>query len=220
MERQHDLGMRRRILLGLVLWPHAAMSQADRMLPSSPVDAVALYVVPTDGIPEPLAANIARALTRDTGLWIKSSTWAPSGVDEPFAGTNQYAAEDYLQLGTSLSSRLPDTNARTYFIVLTDRDINSRSRNFRFQYSVHSPMARTSVLSLARLAFEADGTPATMDALALRTQKMLLRIVGEMKFGWQRSSDPGDLMYAPIMSLADIDRTSLIHTLRARKLSP
>lgn len=193
-----------------------AAAQTDRFVPSSPVDAVTLYVIPTDGIPEEGAANIARALTKDTGLWVKSSLWAPSGVEEPFAGTNQYPAEDYFPLGINLSKLLPDAGPRTYFIVLTDRDINSRSQNFRFQYSSHNPMARTSVLSIARLLYEQDGTPATGDIVGARVQKMLMRIVGEMKLGWKRNTEPTDLMYSPIMSIEDIDRMSLIHTVQAK----
>ena len=193
-----------------------ANAQMSRMVPSSPVDAVVAYVIPTDSIPEQAAASIARALTKDTGVWIKATTWAPSKVEQPFAGTNQYPAEDYLSIGKSLARMLPDAGPRTYFIVLTDRDINSRSQNFRFQYSLHSPMARTSVLSVARLLYDKDGLPASNEVINARVQKMLMRIVGEMKLGWKRSSDPEDLMYAPIMSIDDVDRLSVSHTVQQR----
>ncbi len=207
---------RRALLLSTLVAAPLACAQPEGLVPSSPVDAVVLYVIPTDGIPEQFAAGVARALTKDTGLWVKSSLLAPSGVNEPFAGTNQYPADDYLPLGATLSSRLRDAGPRTYFIVLTDRDINSRSLNFRFQYSFHSPMARTSVLSVARLLFTKEGNPAPLEVVDLRVRKMLMRIVGEMKLSWQRSPDPADLMYSPIMSIEDIDRMSLVHTLAAR----
>jgi predicted Zn-dependent protease len=190
---------------------------AQPLVPGSPVDGVALYVIPTDGVPEQFAANVARALTKDTGLWVKSTLKVPSENIEPFAGTNQYPADDYLPMGIRVSKQLQDTTARTYFIVLTDRDINARSQNFRFQYSFHNPMARTSVLSLARLLYEKDGSNASEDVVALRIQKLLLRIVGEMRFGWKRTNDPTDLMFAPIMSIEDIDRMSLIHAMQSRK---
>lgn len=208
--------LRRSALLFLTTSP-LAQSGAQPLVPSSPVDGVALYVIPTDGVPEQFAANVARALTKDTGFWVKSTMKVPSESIEPFAGTNQYPADDYLPIGIRVSKQLQDTTARTYFIVLTDRDINSRSQNFRFQYSFHNPMARTSVLSVARLFYEKDGSNATEDVVALRIQKMLLRIVGEMRFGWKRTNDPTDLMYAPIMSIEDIDRMSLVHTIQRRK---
>ena len=74
-----------------------------------------------------------------------------------------------------------------------------------------------SVLSVARLFYEKDGSTAPDDVVALRVQKMLLRIVGEMRFGWKRTNDPTDLMYAPIMSIEDIDRMSLVHTIQQRR---
>lgn len=208
--------MKSMTVLLLLHLPIMANAQMDRVVPSSPVDAVVAYVIPTDAIPEQAAASIARALTKDTGLWIKASTWAPSSVEQPFAGTNQYPAEDYLPVGKSLAKVLPDAGPRTYFIVLTDRDINSRSQNFRFQYSLHSPMARTSVLSVARLLYDKDGAPASSEIVGARVQKMLMRIVGEMKLGWKRTSDPADLMYAPIMSIDDIDRMSVSHSVQQR----
>ena len=210
---------RRTILLSLLI-PTLTHAQPERLVPSSPVDGVVLYIIPTDGIPEQFAANVARALTEDTGMWIKSSLLVPSGVSAPFAGTNQYPAEDYLPLGATLSKQLRDAGPRTYFIVLTDRDINSRSQNFRFQYSFHNPMARTSVLSIARLLFTKEGNPAPVDIIALRLRKMLMRIVGEMKLGWKRTTDPADLMYSPIMSIDDIDRMQLSESLETRGITP
>lgn len=209
--------MLRRPLLAAWLLPAMALAQPERWVPSSPVDGVSLYVIPTDGFPEQLAASIARALTKDTGQWVKSSLLIPSGVNDPLPGTNQYPADDYLPFGLKAAKQLPDTNARTYFIVLTDRDINSRSQNFRFQYSFHNPMARTSVLSVARLAYEKDGSVAPADVMGLRTQKMLMRIVGEMKLGWKRTTDPTDLMFSPIMSIEDIDRMSIVHSVQSRQ---
>jgi predicted Zn-dependent protease len=211
------LRMLRRTLFAIPLVPAMAVGQPERLVQSSPVDGVSLYVIPTDGFPEQLAANIARALTTDTGQWVKSSLLIPSGVNEPLPGTNQYPADDYLPFGIRAAKQLSDANARTYFIVLTDRDINSRAQNFRFQYSFHSPMARTSVLSVARLLYEKDGSVAPVDVIGLRAQKMLMRIVGEMKLGWKRTTDPTDLMFSPIMSIEDIDRMSIVHSVQSRQ---
>jgi predicted Zn-dependent protease len=207
---------RRHLLFAFPVWITVWAQHQDLPL-TSPVEAVDFYVIPTDDISEQATGDIARALTKDTGLWIKSTMWAPSDASEPFAGTNQYAAEDYLPMGVKAARTLHDVSPRTYFIVLTNRDINSKNRNFRFQYSMHSPMTNTSVLSIARVQYTNDGSPAAPDVVAVRVAKMLLRIVGEMRLGWKRTSDPSDLMYAPIMSIDDIDRMSLSHTLHTRK---
>lgn len=212
MPRRHLLFL----LFLLPLWLTARAQYQEQPL-ASPVDAVHLYVVPTDEVSEQMAGAIARALTKESGLWIKSTMWTPPGKLEPFAGTNQYAAEDYFPIGAKVARMLKEVSPRTYFIVLTNRDINSSNRNFRFQYSLHSPMANTSVLSLARLLYTRDGEAATPDVVGTRVGKMLLRIVGEMRLGWKRTNDPGDIMYAPIMSIDDIDRMDLPRTVRTRK---
>lgn len=200
-----------------VLAPRWASAQNQPVPGASVVDSVALYVLPTDGVAEQAAAQVARALTQDTGLWVKASLWVPPGPLAPLPGGQQFAGEDYLALGSALARRLQDAGPRTYFIVLTDRDINARSQNFRFQFSMHSPMQRTSVLSVARLLYAKDGSPAPGDVVSARVQKMLMRIVGEMRLGWQRTSDPADLMYAPILSVNDIDGMDLRQTVQARK---
>lgn len=212
MQRRHLLFL----LFLLPLWLGARAQNQDLPV-ASPVDAVHLYVIPTDDISEQAAGQIARALTQVSGLWVKSTGWSPSGKLEPFPGTNQYAGEDYFPIGVRASRMLKEVSPRTYFIVLTNRDINSSSRNFRFQYSMHSPMLNTSVLSVARLQHYGDGTPAPLDVVGARVGKMLLRIVGEMRMGWKRTSDPADLMFAPIMSIDDIDRMDLAASVQARK---
>jgi predicted Zn-dependent protease len=209
---------RRHLLLAFPVCLTARAQNFDLPL-ASPADAVNVYIIPTDGISVDTVGELARALSKATGLWIKATMWTPSDGIEPFAGTNQYPAEDYFPLGARVGRMLREVSPRTYYIVLTDRDLNSKSRNFRFQYSSHSPMANTSVLSIARLLYTNIGTPATNDVVGSRVAKMLLRIVGEMRMGWKRTSDPADLMYAPIMSMDDVDRMDLTYSLQNHKLA-
>lgn len=193
-----------------------ALAQNQPVPGASVVDSVSLYVLPTDNVAEQAVAQLAQALSQDTGLWVKASPWVPPGPLVPLPGGLQFAGEDYLALGSAVAKRLQDAGPRTYFIVLTDRDINARSQNFRFQFSMHSPMQRTSVLSMARLLYAKDGSPAPGEVVGARVQKMLMRIVGEMRLGWQRTSDPADLMYAPILSVDDIDGMDVVSSVRAR----
>ena len=202
----------------LYVYSIVAQKQEQTQPLANPLDAVAFYIIPTDDVAEQAAGTIARALTKDTGLWIKSTVWAPSDVSEPLPGSNQYPAEDYFPVGARLAGTLRDASPNTYFIVLTNRDINSKTRNFRFQYSMHSPTVNTSVLSVARLLYNLDGSRATGTVAAERVTKMLMRIVGEMRLGWKRTSDPKNLMYAPVMSVEDIDRMSLSYTMNSHKI--
>lgn len=204
--------------LAVIAVPRWASAQNQPVPGPSVVDSVALYLLPTDGVAEQAAGQVAQALTQDTGLWVKASLWVPPGPLAPLPGGQQFAGEDYLALGSAVARRLQDAGPRTYFIVLTDRDINARSQNFRFQFSMHSPMQRTSVLSVARLLLAKDGSPASADVVCTRVQKMLMRTVGEMRLGWQRTSDPADLMYASLLSVDDIDGMDVANTVRMRPL--
>jgi predicted Zn-dependent protease len=179
---------------------------------SSPLDDVAVYIVPLDDFPEDLAASLARLLQQQLGLRVKASIRLPSLDLDLLPGTNQTVSEDILQKGFAASSRLPEASSDTYRLFLTGRDINNRSANFRFTFSTHAPAIRSSVLSVARLMEFQQGQPVFTALAATRTVKMSLRAIGEMRLGWKRSTQPEDLMYAPIMGLADLDRIGLEHS--------
>ena len=209
--------MNRRHLLVTLALPFATKAQNLDLPRSSLIDATAFYIIPTDDIDENTCAQMARALTKALNVLVKSTTWAPSEVKEPLPGSNQYASEDYFPMGARVARTLKDTSPRTYFIVLTTRDINTRSQNFRFQFSTHSPMANTSVLSIARLLHDSAGSRATDKVIGDRVAKMFVRIIGEMRLGWKRSSDSKDVMFAPIMSIEDIDKMDIEHSMQARR---
>ena len=41
--------------------------------------------------------------------------------------------------------------------------------------------------------------------------KLIKRAIGEMHLGWRRSTNPDDVMYAPLMGLQDLDRIGTRH---------
>lgn len=84
---------RRHVLLAFPVWLTANAQNLD--LPqASPVDAVNVYIIPTDGISEEAAGGIARALSKETGLWIKSTLWASfsHAHDQVYLGRNKPTA--------------------------------------------------------------------------------------------------------------------------------
>jgi predicted Zn-dependent protease len=203
--------MNKRSALLVALSVCLSLASAQPFPRASPIDNVAVYLIPSEGFPEELSATIARTLTKDTGLWVKSSLRIPATDMSPLPGTNQYAADDFFAKVLPRAKALPEASPRTYYVILTTHDINSRSQNFRFQFSSHSPMLNASVVSLARLLTYSNGNAILDDAAAARLYKMTKRAVGEMRLGWKRSADTQDLMYAPIMSIEDLDRIGLEH---------
>ncbi|XLZ67873.1 hypothetical protein ABT364_15030 [Massilia sp. SR12] len=204
------------LLFLMLAWP-AARAQNQDFPVANPADKVHVYIIPTDGIAEQAAGRMARGVSAETGLTVRTTLWAPSGKLVPFAGTDQYAAEDLIALSAPIARTLHDVAPNTYYIVLTNRDINSSDRTFRYVFAHHNPATNTSVLSIARLLPNRNGTAATPEVAGMRIGKMLVRTVGEMRLGWKRTGDQQDVMYAPIMSTDDIDRMDLARSVQARK---
>ena len=174
-------------------------------------EAVPVYVVPLDDFPEEYAANVARALASQLGIRVRAGMRLPPLRIPVLPATGQYAGEALLERAVRASARLPGMGADTYRLFLTTRDINSQSGGFRFQFSMHSPDLKCSVLSMARLVELENGEPRISQRTGERTIKLAKRAVGELHLGWRRSSDPDDLMYAPLMGLEDLDRIGNEH---------
>jgi predicted Zn-dependent protease len=192
--------------------PPPSMTTANTA-PAAMEDAreVTVYLVPLDDFDVDYSVRMARQFSGEFGVRVKSSL--PMGTRElqPFSGTRQYAAEDIFARAAPVLDRLPERAPTATYVLLTNRDINSRSRLFRFMFSWHDTRLRASVISTARLRPEGDFSPRAAAVLANRLNKMIKRAIGELQFGWRRSSDIGDVMYAPIMSVADIDRMGYAH---------
>lgn len=186
----------------------------------SPLDAVPVYLIPLDDFPSELASSLARSLQSSMGFRVKASLPLPPLRIDSLPGTNQFAVDSILDLGRKASDRLPEATPNTHRIFLTLRDINSRSANFRFQFSAHNRSLNSSVVSLARLLEYANERPLLTEKAALRLLKMVKRAIGEIHLGWTRSPDPKDLMYSPLMSLDDLDGLGLEHTEQAGDHEP
>lgn len=73
---------------------------------------------------------------------------------------------------------------------------------------MHNPTLNSSVVSMARLFEHVGGEVRLTNLTGARVVKLAKRAVGELHLGWKRSTDPRDLMYAPLMGLElDSSRT-------------
>lgn len=195
------------IMSGLMLIALSSSALAGQ----ASLDTVDVYLVPMEDFPEAGAAAIARTMSGDMKLWVKG-TLAMGALDvATLPGTNQLASEDILEKSRSVLKRLPESSDKTYYLMLTTKDINSRAGGTRFQFSAHSRELNASVVSLARLMYDVDGRPATERTIQTRLYKMIKRAIGEMRLEWKRSTNIEDVMYSPIMSLQDLDRIGVGH---------
>jgi predicted Zn-dependent protease len=209
--------VRRRIFLK-VPWLLLLSSLASAQ--SGPLDVVAVYMVPLDDFPSELAEALAKALQQKLNLRIKASIPLPPLSLTTLPGTNQYAGDDIIVQGAKASARLPEMSQTTFRLFLTGKDINTKSGNFRFQFSAHSKLLNCSVISLARLLEYSNGRPVFTQMTVTRLIKLSLRAIGELQFGWVRSTNPEDVMYSPLMTRDDLDRMGFDHTEKSPEESP
>jgi predicted Zn-dependent protease len=176
------------------------------------LDTVDVYIVPLEDFPEGAAAVVAKALSGDMKLWVKA-TLRIGALDVPvLPGTNQFVSEAIIEKSQSVLKRLPESSDKTYFLLLTTQDINSRAGGTRFQFSTHNKVLNTSVISMARMMDYVNGQPVLDEKVSVRLYKMVKRAIGEMHLGWKRSTNIEDIMYSPIMGVQDLDQIGMNHT--------
>lgn len=179
-------------------------------IPKNP-DEVDVYIVPMDDFPLEGANQIAKLMSDDMNLWVKPSVRLGALRSSKLPGTNQLIFEDIISKSIAIIRNFGDVGKDTYFLILTTRDINSGAGMLRFLFAGHDKSLKTSVVSLQRLVNYKNETPVFDEVSKMRLYKMMKRAIGEMHYDWKRTTDKRDIMFAPIMSLKDLDEIGLEH---------
>lgn len=167
--------------------------------------AITVYLIPVEPFSFEFADELARKLSKDLKLNVKASL--PMGAKElsPIFGSSQFSANDIIERAHDVAARLPDRSDPSIAIALTTLDINERTQLLRFLFARNDKSNHTSVISTARMSYSTPIVTASQEQIKLRIYKMAKRAIGELYFGFARSSSIDDIMYAPIMSLEDLD---------------
>jgi len=166
---------------------------------------VAVYLLPLDDFPYDYAAKLANILSDDLKINVRASLPMGTSGLVPFEGGNQYSADNIIEKAYLVGLRLLDKAENCILIALTTRDINDGSQQLRFLFSRHQKQNHTSVISVARMRFDMKTESVNAERVFLRIYKMTKRTIGDQYLELPRSSNIEDIMYAPIMSLSDID---------------
>lgn len=193
------------ILLFFLFMPFDARGQIHNP------DVVQVYLVPMSDFPEDAAAHLAKALSKDLNVWVKSTVRIGDMEPDQLPGTRQLVAESILSKSQKVIKSLPEAGTETYFLLLTTRDINSGSGGFRFQFSMHNQELKTSVVSMARIMELENNKTVVNNVVLTRLYKLIKRAIGENYFGWKRSTDINDIMYSPLMGVQDLDKIGINH---------
>jgi len=197
------------ILFVALLIANGCSSPTATQAPSPQVGGVSVWLIPMDDFAYEEAVRLATALSDNLNLDVRATLNMGSSGLEPFADTTQFAAEEIFAMAGNVSPNLTNKRPDTAYLVLTQRDINSRDRSLRFNFAVHNRAKRAAVISTARLVLDQAGGIAASPTIRKRLFKMAKRSIGDVYFGYTRSSDIRDVMYSPIKSLADVDRLGI-----------
>ena len=180
---------------------------ATKPAPRATGPGIDVYLIPLDDFSFDLAADLANSLSQETGLHIRPTVQMGMANLSPMPGTTQYADDDILKKALLAVPNLPEIRPSTACIVLTQRDLNTQSRALRFVFASHNSQYRIAVVSSARLVLGAQpGQLADPETVRARIKKMVKRSLGDVYYGYPRSTDLHDLMYSPIRSLDDVDK--------------
>jgi predicted Zn-dependent protease len=164
-----------------------------------------VYLVPLGNFPYEFADQIARKLSSDLKIQVRASLPMGIGDIKPLPKDSQLATQDIIISAHEVGKRLPNTSEKFVVIALTDHDINDAAQSLRFLFARNDLSKHTSVISVARMRASTPKEEGTPTQVGLRIYKMLKRTIGEQYFGLPRTADISNIMYAPIMSLEDID---------------
>jgi predicted Zn-dependent protease len=168
-----------------------------------------IYLLPVDDFSYEFTDQLARRLSTELNLKVRASLPMGVGDRKDLPNSSQLATEDLIASAHEVGLRLPNTNEKLVVIALTTRDINDRSQSLRFLFARNDMSTHTSVISIARMFATTPKVEGTQAQVGIRIYKMVKRAIGEQYFGLPRSTSIADIMYAPIMSLEDIDAMGL-----------
>ncbi|MFA6172602.1 MAG: hypothetical protein WC334_02020 [Kiritimatiellales bacterium] len=172
-----------------------------------PVKVPDVYLIPMYGFPMERANRLEKDIKKELGLSVTVSThmgYSDSMVNEK---QKQYDAGKIAWAARGVIRRLPGDLDNTTFLVLLDRDLNSRPFNLRYNFSAHfDRFGKITPISTTRMDPVTFNQRPDEELLYSRLKKMAYKSIGIQHYGYDPSSDLDSVMYGPIMSLDDLDR--------------
>lgn len=199
------MSLREIVLAFFLLQVTGCATQSPATTPETLGPPTDVYLLPVDDFSFEFTDLLARKLSEELKIKVRASLPIGIGDISPLPKNSQLAIEDLIARAHNVGLRLDNTNEKLVVIALTTRDINYRSQSLRFLFASSNKATRTSVISIARMLASTSKVEGTQAQVAIRIYKMVKRTIGEQYFGFPRSADLSDILYAPIMSLEDID---------------
>jgi predicted Zn-dependent protease len=167
-----------------------------------------LILIPTDGIPSIFLANMRKQLEQQHKFGVLVTVQMGLPADAKMPGSEQFDVDKIALAGFDVCKNMSVNNE--YCVVLTNRDINNKDSGLRFVFAQH--YQGISVVSVARLSEMNFGgklnlatVPIIFENISNRALKLVNKAIGLGYYKYPLSSDRSSVMFAPIMSLSDLD---------------
>lgn len=167
-----------------------------------------LIIVPTDGLPALFMSSLRTRLESQHKFGVTATVQMPFPHYAEIDNSGQFSAAIIAEEGLDICRRMAQANE--YCVVLTNRDINEKDSGVRFFFAQHyEGISVVSTARMNRLNFGGKvnlvSTPFAADEVLSRVSKMINKGLGLSYYGYGLSNDRNSVMFAPIMSLDDLD---------------
>ena len=168
-----------------------------------PPEIVDFQIIPIEGFPNSLALRLEKDLENELNLKARVSVHMGTSKEMYSNSQNQYVTSAIAKEALEISKHINRHSSTPYTIVLTHYDINDEPFNLRFLFAQHSN--NISIVSIARMDPRAYGGQYNKELVYSRMKKLVKKGIGLEYYGYKLSTNKGSVMYAPIMSLRDLD---------------
>jgi len=210
------------MLLALGAWRGVERRMSPRppvelqpVLPAVPVPAVDaggppdVYLIPFEGVSEQTRNRLQDYLAGDLDLVVRTTDALPKPEDCFDPKRRQYIANRLCRELRVFATELPERGTNTLFIGILADDMYPADVDWNYciaqSYADHIMILSTHRLQPVHFLRRERAE----QLYGRRVAKMLKRLVLEHYFGMTRTTDPRSLLYAPILSPADVDRMRL-----------
>lgn len=167
-----------------------------------------VIITPTDGFPFLFLNRLQSRLSEQHKFEVLITVSIALPPDTKIGSSGQHDLQKIAEVGYNVCRS--QSTGNEYCVVLTNLDINRKDSGLRYLFAQH--YKGLSIISVARLSEANFGarlnlisTPIVAEKIADRTVKLINKGLGLDRYGYALSTNKSSVMYAPVMSLSDLD---------------
>jgi predicted Zn-dependent protease len=190
---------------GWVVYSKISPLPTSASAPLAPkIEGSKIYFVPIGDFPTEQLQPLVQYYRQKYNLEITVVNSVPVDPTTRDASRQQLMAEN---LAASIRNSVPEHASETAAILIgfTSEDMYPTSKNWQFAFGWREGVARTAVVSTARLSLPNIGQALTRDLPGTRLRKIVTKDIGILYYGLPQSQNPNSVLYNQIMGIDELD---------------